>query len=185
MCIPVAAAAMAATAISAAGTAFAGYTAFQQAKVAEATANINRNAELAAAQDARERGSKEEIAHYRQVAALKGRQTAAYAAQGLDVAFGSPADVITDTAVLGNEDAQTLRDNTLREMEGHRINAANYQAQADSAKFTQQITPFATAFGVGSTLLGGYGKAKGYMNVGTGSHGSSTGRAPSKYSLNG
>jgi hypothetical protein len=156
---------IAATVASAAATAFTGYQQYQQSKVVEATARMNQTQELRAAEDAMERGSKEEIAHYRKVSALQGEQLARYSAAGLDVSFGSPLDVMTDTAVLGNADAQTIRDNTMREADQHRISAANYDAQADSENFNQSAIPFSTALNVGSTLLGGYGKAKGYMNT--------------------
>lgn len=164
MCEPATLTAIALT-VSAATTAFTGYQQYQNSKVAEATARMNQNAELRAAEDARERGSKEEIAHYRRLAALQGEQLARYGAAGLDVSFGSPLDIMTDTAVLGAADAQTIRENAMREAEAHRINAANYDAQADSENFNQATIPISTGLNIASTLLGGYGKAKGYMDL--------------------
>jgi hypothetical protein len=160
-----------ATIATAAGTAFAGYTAYQGAKATEATAKMNQDFELRAADDAMARGEKEAMAHYRQVSALRARQTAEFGAAGLDVAFGSPLDVITDTNILGNEDANTIRENAMREAEGHRISAYNYESEAAMAKFEQKAIPISTGLSVAGTLLTGYGKTREMMNPQTTTHG--------------
>jgi hypothetical protein len=166
MCDPITIATVA-TVVSAASTAAAGYSAYQGAKVAEGQAKTNQVYEQRALDDARERGSKAEIAHYRQMSALKGEQIARFSGAGLDVAFGSPAEVITDTAVLGNQDADVIRKNFQNEVDGHRISIANLESEAENARFQQAMIPATTALDMGSTLLTGYGKVKSLMGPAT------------------
>lgn len=109
----------------------------QQAQAQRASADYNaavqrNNAVLAnqQAQDAVERGRVDESRHRRQVQQLKGRQTAALAASGVDVNSGSALDTLGDTAVMGEIDALQIRDNASREAWRYRVeaNSANNQA---------------------------------------------------------
>jgi hypothetical protein len=113
--------------------------------------------------DARDRGGREQLDQGRRVAALRGQQTAMMAGQGLDVAFGSPLDLIADTDAQGLEDQQTIRTNSLRQVEGLMIDAANSRAQARMLKAGARNTMISTAFEAGGTLLSGATQTMGYM----------------------
>jgi len=81
------------------------------------------------AKDALERGELEEQQKRRETSALIGKQKAAMAANGVDLTFGSPLDVIVDSAVLGELDALTIRKNAHREEYDYHVQAANQRAQ--------------------------------------------------------
>lgn len=121
-----------------------------QAKVAEQNAQIDR----AASRDALERGSEEEARQYRRNAAVQGAQRAAMAANGIDVDFGSAADLQLDTKRVGWQDAQTVRENANRESSGYEINAWNNQASAVNSRYGAKATMWATAFDAGGQILG-------------------------------
>lgn len=168
MCVPQAAMVplMIASTVASAGVTMLGqqYEAEAQANMARYQAKLDeRNATLETRRraDAVERGQKDVEAHARKVALLRGRQLASMSAQGLDVSFGSPADIITDTSVLGMEDAATLAENAKREAEGYEISAANFRASAignraaaKNAKTQGRISMFNTALGAATRVAG-------------------------------
>lgn len=129
MCDPVTLA-VAATAVTAVGTLYGGYRANQEGQYNAAVARNNATLEQQQAADALSRGRDEEVKHWRQVAALKSQQIAAFAANGLDTSFGSAADIVADTAVIGAADAAAIRENTQREARGYLISAQNLQQEA-------------------------------------------------------
>lgn len=79
----------------------------QQRQMTDANADLARKA----AKDARNRGDAAEQQHRLKVKGLAGRQTAVMAANGVDLGFGSPLDILGDTAELGELDALTIRKN--------------------------------------------------------------------------
>jgi len=142
----------------------------QQGQAANAAAQYQAriaqmNAEMAdrRAQDAIERGREEEQKHRRDVSQLIGKQTVAQAANGLDLSFGSPLDLIVDTAVMGELDALTIRKNSYREEQDYRQQAANYRAEGEMQRMAGKNAKKQSLFAAGGTLLGGFGDAyKGY-----------------------
>lgn len=69
-------------------------------------ASLNKQA------DARiESGKVEEQRHRYKIADFKGKQQAAFGASGVDVSSGSPVDILSDTAAVGELDALTIRNN--------------------------------------------------------------------------
>jgi len=97
------------------------------------------------------------------VAQLIGKQTAAQAANGLDVTFGSPLDLIVDTAVMGELDALTIKKNAYREEQDYRQQGNNYRAEAGMQQAAAKNAKKQGIFAAGGTLLGGIGDAyKGY-----------------------
>lgn len=91
------------------------------------------------AQDALERGRIEEIEHRRQVGGLIGTQRAALAGAGVEVDTGTAAELTADTAQVGELEAQNIRANAEREAYGYRIQAYNYQTEADLS-YTEQLS---------------------------------------------
>src|SRR3954465_8007051 len=73
---------------------------------------------------------------YRDLAQTKGAQTAAMAANGVDLNFGSAVDLQRDTAAIGAEDLAQIYKGGNERTRGFEINAFNYrsEAQGDRAK---------------------------------------------------
>lgn len=159
------------TALSLAGTALGAVGQVQQGQAAAASARYNAkvadmNAQISErrARDALERGKLEEQKKRTQVQQVIGRQKAAMAANGVDVGFGSPLDVLVDTATLGEVDALTIRSNTAREAYDFKVQAANGRADANLSRMNASSASTAGFLNAGATLLTGAGSAyKSYM----------------------
>lgn len=115
------------------------------------------NSQLAGwqADDARNRGEREEQNHRMKVAALRGTQRATLAARGIDLGEGSALNILTDTDFMGERDALLIRDNAAKEVWGFQEQGRNFKHTADmySARAKME-NPFMSA---GSTLLTGAG----------------------------
>lgn len=146
---------IAATAITAAGSVVGGINQNNQAKYQAQVANQNAALERNSANDARARGAIEEQRQYRRTAQLLGVQRAALASNGVEVDFGSAADLQTDTKTIGWEDAATIRENTVREARGFEINAYNDVAKGKAARAQGKAALIGGIFNAGSTILGG------------------------------
>jgi hypothetical protein len=99
-----------------------------EADVANSQADLSlANADLADQQaaDAEARGAVAENEYRTQVRGLIGSQRAGFAANGVDVGFGSSVDVQADAARLGELDALTIRSNAAREAWGYKVQAWN------------------------------------------------------------
>ena len=144
----------------------------QQGQATAAANNYNAkvqmmNAEISdrRAKDALERGAKEEQQKRRENQQLLGKQQAAMAANGVDLTFGSPLDVLVDSSVLGELDALTIRSNTNREEYDYRVQGANQRSQAQMSKGAASSALTAGYMGAAGTVLGGAGNAyKTYYN---------------------
>lgn len=149
MCLPIAALAIASMV---AGTVVSAVGQIQAGNYANAIARQNARNLTSAARDAVDRG---EVASGRQgqeTRRLMGAQRAAGAASGIDLSSGSALDILVATAGIGEQDAQTIRNNAAREAWGYRTQAAEQVAQGKLAK-RQGL------FGAGSTLLTGLSSA--------------------------
>lgn len=135
--------------LSAAGVATSAIGAYQQAKVAGEVAA--RNAKIAdlQAEDALRRGENEAAELRRRVAATKSAQRVSLAAKGLDLTYGTAADLQDQTDFFGEYDVATVRTNARKEAWSRRSQSANFQAEALSQR------PWLSA---GSTLLAGAGQ---------------------------
>jgi len=142
------------------------YSQIEQGRAQQQAANYNAqvaqmNAKLAdeRARDALERGAEEENKKRREVAGLIGKNRAAMAKSAVDMSFGSPLDVIIDSATLGELDALTIKKNSYREEQDHRQQANNYRAEAGMYKAAGKNAKSQSLFAAGGTLLGGVGDA--------------------------
>lgn len=151
-----------------AGTVVSGMGQIQQGNAAAASAKYNAtvaemNATLAdrRAKDAIERGQVEEQQKRAQVAQLQGRQKAAMAANGVDLSFGSPLDTLVDTAVLGELDALTIRQNAAREAYDYQVQGVNSRADAGLSRMNAKSAKTGGYLAAGGTVLGGGAKAYG------------------------
>ena len=151
-----------------ASTVVSGVGQIQQGNAAAASAKYNAqvaemNATLAdrRARDAIERGQVEEQQKRAQVAQLQGRQQAAMAANGVDLSFGSPLDTLVDTAVLGELDALTIRQNAAREAYDYQVQGVNSRADASLSRMNASSAKKGGYLAAAGTVLGGGAKAYG------------------------
>lgn len=131
------------------GTAMSAGAAYQQSQSAKATAE--RNAQLAnlQAEDAQRRGEEDAIKVQQRAAAVKSAQRVNLAAKGLDLAYGTAADLQDQTDFFGQSDVATTRTNARKEAWARKSQASGFQAEA----LSQQ--PWLAG---GSTLLAGAGQ---------------------------
>lgn len=147
-------------AIAAIGTGVSVYSGIQQGKAQSAQAEyqsavMKNNAIYAerAAKDAEARGKIAEDQQRMQTQQLIGRQRALLAANGVMVDTGSAADLTADTAMIGEQEALTVRNNAQREANGYRQQGANFDSQA----YIAQQNSGMNWMGVGGTALSGIG----------------------------
>lgn len=126
----------------------------QQAKVAEDTAKYNAQMNEYAAQDAQRRGEEEAAAVQRRGAALKSAQRVNMAAKGLDLSYGTAADLQDQTDFFTQSDVATARTNAAREAWSNRAqkDLALYQGHASASNARMQGT---------ASLLQGAGQVAG------------------------
>lgn len=124
----------------------------QAAQAETASAEYQAKQARIMAEDTLKRGAADEQAKRRQTAALEGRQRAVMAASNLDLSSGSPLAVLTDTAILGELDADTVKNNAQREATQQRAQAGIYDMKAKAADQAGKIGVISTALGGVSTL---------------------------------
>lgn len=126
MCEPV-------TITTALAIAAAGYSAkaqYEQGKYQSKVSKNNAIIKNQLAADAISRGRVAEDNKRMQVAQAKSMQRAKFGASGVDVNMGSASDIQADTAMIGELDALTIRNNAEREAYGFRVGASNAEAQS-------------------------------------------------------
>lgn len=155
MCEP-ATIAMAAIAVgSVAASTIGSYQSAKAAKnAAQYNAAISRNNSIIAERQAKDRitqGQEEERTFRKQLSQMKGRQRSIYAGSGVVVDEGTPLDILSETAELGEIDALTIRRNAEREAYGFEQQAQGFTNQAElQSASAQNINPY---FSAGTTLL--------------------------------
>lgn len=132
------------------GTGFSVVGQMQAGKAEAAAAEYQQKQNTILAEDALKRGDQEEEAQRRRTSALQGRQQAVMAASNVDLGSGSPLAILSDTAMLGELDAQVIKGNAERE-------SASYRAGADMAGMRAKSAKQAASIGAFSTALGGIG----------------------------
>ncbi|EJZ17397.1 hypothetical protein NE852_12850 [Rhizobium sp. Pop5] len=150
--------ALGSTLVSAAGSVQQGQAAKAAGKYNQQVAEMNAELSERRAQDALERGQQEEQRKRQEVARIQGAQTAAMAANGLDITFGSPLDTLVDTATLGELDALTIRTNAYREAYDHRVDAVNQRAGGTLERAKGDAAAKGGYLAAAGTILTGAGK---------------------------
>lgn len=166
MCLPIVAAgagaAASATALnvaltaSLAGSLIGAYGQYQAGETQADIANVNAKQAEQQAADAASIGAVEEERYRRQVAALQGRQRAAFAGNGVDFTSGTPLGVLTETAKTGELDALTIRTNAMRQAWGYKAQAANYRAEGALARRSSRYNAASTVLTGGAQAYGLY-----------------------------
>lgn len=126
-----------------------------QARYESKVAKANAGTEESRARDALQRGTSEAQSYQRRLSQEEGQQNAALAANGIDISFGSAADVRADTARFGREDTLNIYKNAQREAQGYEISSVNYLAESKAAKARAKSALIQGVFNIGSTVLGG------------------------------
>jgi len=107
-------------------------SAYQQSQVAKQTARNNATVAENQAQEATRLGEKQAIEVQRRGAALKASQRVGLAAKGLDLGYGTAADLQDQTDFFTQSDVATTRTNAAKDAWGKRAQGANYRAQASA-----------------------------------------------------
>lgn len=150
-----------------------GATAYSQSRAQKAEGAYQSqiyeaNARLAdlQAEDAISRGDAEAKKHNTQVKKLIGSQRAAFAAQGIDINSGSPLDVQADTAALGAEDEQTIKNNAWREAWGYKVQASDYRNSGAFSLLSSKNAAKNTVLTAGMNIAGDASNAYYYSKAG-------------------
>lgn len=146
---------VAATVVTAGSQVYAGMAANAQGKYEAKVAERNAKLEESSRSDAFNRRNIEQMRLWRRVSQQLGEQRAQGAAAGLDINFGSMADLQQDTLTIGEEDSSTLDTNYMKEIKGYDINAANYRAEGTAAKMRGHAALVGGFMGAAGTLLSG------------------------------
>jgi hypothetical protein len=147
---------IAAAGLAAAGTLVQGYSAMRQGNFEAGVSNVNAQLERQAAEDSLKQGQSEKLQFWRKVGQIKGQQNASMAANGIDVGYGTAANIAGDTQSGANEDAKNLYGNIDQRTRGFIINNWNDRMQAKAAKAQGKAAFVGSIFQAGSSLLGGF-----------------------------
>lgn len=133
------------------GTAMSAAGMVQQSKVQSQVAKNNAQMAEYAAQDASRRGEEEAAAVQRKGAALKSAQRVSLASKGLDLSYGTAADLQDQTDFFTQSDVATTRTNARREAWSTRARGQQALAQGRADALNSQ-------YQAAGTLLGGAGQ---------------------------
>lgn len=142
MCEPV-------TVMMAAGTLLSAKSAMDQGEMSQKIANNNAIMAGYAAKDAQMRGEEDAQAIQRKAASLKSSQRVAMAAHGLDLGYGTAADLQDQTDFFAQSDAATARTNAGRESWRANAQAQDFRSQGAAAAYN------GTMSAAGTMLTGG------------------------------
>lgn len=153
MCDPVTVLAATSAVVTAGGQIYAGQAANAQGKYEQKLAERNATLEERDRKDAISRGETAQMQHYRKLAQAMGEARVRNSAAGVDVAFGSAANLEDDIALIGYEDSGTISENTIKEVQGYDINAANYRSEGKAARMRGKAAQTAGYIGAAGTIL--------------------------------
>ena len=143
MCDPVSLG-IAATAMSGLATGVSAYSAREQGKYQAAVAEQNAEAPERSAADARIQATAEGEQQRNRYKGIIGRQATATAASGIDVQSGTALDLFTETATLGEFDAQVTASNVRRQAYGLESQAVGQRQQGRLARASGRNRAFST-----------------------------------------
>lgn len=132
---------------TAAAGAMSAKASYDQGQVAKQVGRNNATMAEYAAQDAQKRGEEEAAAIQRKGAALKSAQRVSLAAKGLDIGYGTAADLQDQTDFFTQSDAATARTNARRE-------AWSLQSRGQQAMFEGNAAARNANLQAAGTLLG-------------------------------
>lgn len=139
-----------AVAMTAGSTAFSAYSQKQQGDYQAAVAEQNAEALERSAADASIQGVAQGEQQRNRYKGLIGQQVTSAAGAGLDVSTGSPLDIFSETAELGEFDAQVVESNARRSAYGLRSQAVGQRQQGRLARSAGRNQAFSTLLTGGS-----------------------------------
>lgn len=133
-----------------------------QSKAARYNAEVQRNNAMLAERQAKnvlEAGAREEQKQKALTQQLMAKQQAAMAANGVDTTFGTPLDLMVDTAKQGAIDALTIKTNTYRNYDDVRNQAVSARNQAALYDMEAKNSRTAGILGAFGSTLSSFGNA--------------------------
>lgn len=124
------------------------------AKVAENNAKV---ADIRAQEELR-KGAQEDLQQRWKIRALAGKQATAIGANNVVGSTGTALDILGETAMFGEVDLNTIRNNAARASWGHKVEASNLRAEAKASKYQGRMGAFGTLLSTGSQVAGMWGK---------------------------
>jgi hypothetical protein len=141
---------------AAAGTGVAAKSAHDQSQYQGEVNKNNAKSAQFAAQDALDRGMVAEDLQRTKNRQLLASQNAALAANGIDTTTGTGLNLLTDSAGLGEFDAQTVRANAVKQAYGLTNNSINLMADSEAARITGRNNVASSLLTGGSNAYNGY-----------------------------
>ncbi len=129
------------------------YGQYSSGKINQRMANLNAEYNELQARDALERGDEEATEMRKTTRQVIGAQRAKQGASGVDVNSGSAVDVQADTAVIGEQDALTIKSNAMREALGYRLGASDYRARGAIERTQSKMAAYGTLLSSGSQAV--------------------------------
>jgi hypothetical protein len=145
---------VASAAATMAGQYVQGQAAYTQAKYEQSAARAN---EALANEQAKQQIDQTKTAaarRYREAGQLEGNQRAAMAANGIDLGFGSAAQVKSDSHMIAREDVGEIYKEGFNRTQGYLTDAYNYRLKGAAAKSAASSAGLATGVGMLGTALG-------------------------------
>lgn len=136
------------------------YASMQQGQVAKDVAKNNAKMAEYAAQDAVRRGELEAQALSRKGSQLQGTQRALMASRGLDLSFGTPADIIDQTSFFTETDVNTARYNARRDAWAYRAQGDVMRAEGSAAARNANLQATSTLLDTASSVSSMWGKTR-------------------------
>ncbi len=144
-----------ATGLGAIGTGISAASAAGQARAQAAAADANAAAESNAAQVSQQNMRQAALQQYRQMAQVSGEQNLMAAAGGDATGYGTAANALNDTQILGNQDLARIYAQGNQSLMGSDIAVANDLGQAAAARSRGSAALVGGLFNLGSGLFGG------------------------------
>jgi hypothetical protein len=144
-----------ATGLGAVGTGISTVSAMNQAKAQAAAADANAAAESNAAQIGQQNMRNAALQQYRQIAAVSGEQNLAAAANGDATGYGTAANALQDTQILGQENLARIYAQGNQNLMGSDIAVANDLSQAAAARNRGTAALVGGLTGIGNSVMSG------------------------------
>jgi len=141
-----------AMAAMAAGGLMSAKASYDQGKMSQEVAKNNATMAGYAAQDAQRRGELEAIELQRKGAALKSTQRANMAAKGLDLGYGTSADLQDQTDFFTQSDVATARTNAGKEAWKYRAQGQDFISQGKAAAYNGKMQAVGSLLSTGGQV---------------------------------
>lgn len=165
MCAPVIP--LIATGLGAIGSGVSMAASMSQARAQAQAAEANAAAESNAAQIGQQNMRQAALQQYEKMGQVSGEQAMLAAASGNAVGYGTAANALNDTRILGQQDLARIYAQGNQNLMGSDIGVANDLAQASAANSRGDAALVGGLFNLGSGLIGGGASAPGWASAGT------------------